>query len=78
MGAIALFLYLKEARLESFVHNDMGLTALVEPVVTDLGLELWGVDMLVQGRHKTLCVYIERESGVENYAEVVKLVDTPS
>lgn len=42
----------------------MELTALVEPVVTGLGLELWGVDMIVQGRTKTLCVYIERESGV--------------
>ena len=42
----------------------MELTALVEPVVAGLGLELWGVDMIVQGRTKTLCVYIERESGV--------------
>lgn len=46
------------------MYNDMELTALVEPVVTGLGLELWGVDMIVQGRTKTLCVYIERESGV--------------
>jgi len=64
MGAIALFFYLKEVRLECCVNNDMGLTALVEPVVTSLGLELWGVDMLVQGHNKTLCVFIERESGV--------------
>lgn len=64
MGAIALFFYLKEMRQECCVHNDMGLTALVEPVVTSLGLELWGVDMLVQGHNKTLCVFIERESGV--------------
>lgn len=46
------------------MYNDMELTALVEPVVAGLGLELWGVDMIVQGRTKTLCVYIERESGV--------------
>lgn len=46
------------------MSNDMGLTALIEPVVTGLGLELWGVDMLVQGSLKTLCVYIERKDGV--------------
>lgn len=44
--------------------SDMGLTALIEPVVASLGLELWGVDMVVQGRNKTLCVYIECEPGV--------------
>lgn len=46
------------------MYNDVELTALIEPVVTGLGLELWGVDMIVQGRNKTLCIYIERESGV--------------
>lgn len=46
------------------MYNDMGLTELVEPVVTGLGLELWGLDMRVQGHQKTLCVYIEREAGV--------------
>lgn len=46
------------------MYNDVELTALIEPVVAGLGLELWGVDMIVQGRNKTLCIYIERESGV--------------
>jgi ribosome maturation factor RimP len=52
------------------VLSDMSLTELVEPVVIGLGLELWGVDMIVQGRSKTLCVYIERDDeagiGVED------------
>lgn len=46
------------------MYNDVELITLIKPVVTGLGLELWGVDMVVQGRNKTLCIYIERESGV--------------
>ena len=44
--------------------SDMGLTELVKPVVEGLGLEFWGLDMVVQGRDKTLRVYIEREAGI--------------
>jgi len=52
------------------VISDVGLVELVEPVVVSLGLEFWGLDMVVHGREKVLCVYIERESeagvGVED------------
>ena len=44
--------------------SDMGLTELVKPVVDGLGLEFWGLEMIVQGREKTLRVYIENETGV--------------
>ena len=41
------------------------LVALIEPVVTALGCELWGVEYQVQGRQALLRVYIDRpEQGV--------------
>ena len=43
------------------------LQELLEPSVTALGLELWGVEYASQGRHSTLRVYIEntdREAGI--------------
>ncbi|MGS2718140.1 ribosome maturation factor RimP [Eionea flava] len=36
------------------------LTALIEPVVTALGCELWGLEYLTQGRQATLRIYIEK------------------
>lgn len=40
------------------------LHALIEPVVSSLGCELWGLEYLTQGRQSTVRVYIEREQGV--------------
>lgn len=40
------------------------LKALLEPAVTSLGFELWGVEYLVRGRHRLLRVYIDREEGI--------------
>ncbi|MCS2608237.1 ribosome maturation factor RimP [Halomonas dongshanensis] len=40
------------------------LHALIEPIVSAMGFELWGIDFLSQGKHSRLVVYIERESGV--------------
>lgn len=34
---------------------------LIEPTVTALGLELWGVEHVIQGRHSVLRVYIDKE-----------------
>lgn len=36
---------------------------LIEPTVSALGVELWGVEYLSQGRHSVLRVYIDREEG---------------
>ncbi len=44
--------------------SDMGLTELVRPVVEGLELEFWGLEMVVQGREKTLRVYIESDKGI--------------
>jgi len=48
----------------SVATKHAALHALIEPVVTAMGFELWGVDHLSQGKHSRLVIYIERESGV--------------
>ncbi|RKQ95800.1 ribosome maturation factor RimP [Kushneria sinocarnis] len=44
--------------------SEAALTALIEPAVTALGFELWGIDYKSQGRHSKLVVYIDGENGV--------------
>ena len=39
-------------------------TELVDPTIQALGLELWGIELLQQGRYSLLRIYIEREEGV--------------
>ena len=40
------------------------LKAILEPAVTALGFELWGVEYLVRGRHRLLRVYIDGPNGI--------------
>lgn len=40
------------------------LTAMLAPVVTSMGCELWGLEYLSQGKHSTLRLYIDKEGGV--------------
>lgn len=40
------------------------LTSLIEPVVTGLGYDMWGVEYLPQGKHSLLRVYIDSEDGI--------------
>nr|WP_300312221.1 ribosome maturation factor RimP [Halomonas sp.] len=44
--------------------KDSALEALIEPVVTAMGFELWGIDYLSQGKHSRLVIYIDHENGV--------------
>ncbi|GED23108.1 ribosome maturation factor RimP [Halomonas halmophila] len=44
--------------------KDTALKALIEPIVTAMGFELWGIDYLSQGKHSRLVVYIDHENGV--------------
>ncbi|MBF8223711.1 MULTISPECIES: ribosome maturation factor RimP [Halomonadaceae] len=44
--------------------KDSALKALIEPVVTAMGFELWGVDHLSQGKHSRLVIYIDGPEGV--------------
>lgn len=38
---------------------------IVEPVVTALGFQLWGIEYLGQGRHTLLRVYLDKEGGID-------------
>ena len=37
---------------------------LIEPSVTALGFELWGIEYLVQGAHSVLRIYIDSKDGI--------------
>ena len=41
------------------------LRSLIEPVVTGMGFELWGLEHLTQGRFSILKIYIDAEKGIE-------------
>ena len=41
------------------------LKALIEPVVTGLGYELWGLEQVANGRQTLLKVYIDAADGIE-------------
>lgn len=51
---------------------------IVEPVVAALGLRLWGIEYLGQGRHTLLRVYIDRDEGVgiEDCAETSRQISS--
>ena len=40
------------------------LQQLLEPVVTALGCELWGIERLSQGKHSMLRIYIDKADGI--------------
>lgn len=40
------------------------LQELIEPSVTALGFELWGIEYLAQGAHSVLRIYIDSEDGI--------------
>ncbi len=52
------------------------LETLLSPTVTAMGLRMWGVEYLGQGRHAVLRVYIDRDDGVtiEDCEQVSKQV----
>lgn len=41
------------------------LEAMIEPVVTALGCQLWGVERLSQGKYSILKIYIDAEKGID-------------
>ncbi len=44
--------------------GETGLSKLIEPVVQELGCELWGIEKLQQGRQVILKIYIESAKGI--------------
>ncbi|GHE20955.1 ribosome maturation factor RimP [Halomonas urumqiensis] len=56
--------------------KDAALHALIEPVVSAMGFELWGIDFLSQGKHSRLVIFIDHDNGisVEDCADVSRQV----
>lgn len=51
--------------MKSTVNSSVALvTELIDTTIQALGLELWGVELLQQGKYSLLRIYIEREEGV--------------
>ena len=44
--------------------KDAVLNALIEPVVTAMGFELWGIERIAQGKHSRVVVYIDSADGI--------------
>ncbi|MEX2129896.1 MAG: ribosome maturation factor RimP [Pseudohongiellaceae bacterium] len=44
--------------------SDRKIFALLEPTVAALGLELWGIERISQGRRSLLRIYIDRDAGI--------------
>jgi ribosome maturation factor RimP len=54
------------------------LEALIKPVVTGLGCELWGMERIVQGKYSLLKIFIDADDGinVEDCARVSRQVSS--
>jgi|TARA_B110000305_G_scaffold1989_1_gene1973 ribosome maturation factor RimP len=51
--------------VKSTVNSSVALvTELIDTTIQVLGLDLWGVELLQQGKYSLLRIYIEREEGV--------------
>lgn len=57
-------------------NKNAALEALIEPVVTAMGFELWGIEHLSQGKHSRLVIYIDSLEGitVDHCADVSRQV----
>lgn len=40
------------------------LKTLIEPTITAMGFDLWGIDYLAQGQHSRLVIYIDHTDGI--------------
>jgi ribosome maturation factor RimP len=45
-------------------RSERQIADLLEPTITALGLELWGVEHISQGRHSVLRIYIDNPDGI--------------
>ena len=46
------------------MSNPQLIQELIEPAVSALGYELWGVEYVSQGKFSTLCIYIDKSEGI--------------
>jgi len=58
--------------------RDERIRNIVEPVLTALGLTLWGIEYLGQGRHTLLRIFIDKEGGIniEDCAEASRQISS--
>jgi len=45
-------------------RSERQITALLEPTINALGLQLWGIEYIGQGKNSVLRIYIENEQGI--------------
>lgn len=50
--------------MQVLTGNQKSIVDLIEPTVNALGLELWGVEHMLQGKRSLLRVYIDKEEGI--------------
>lgn len=60
VGLVPIFCWWRVKKLANVQH----VQELIESAVTALGCELWGVQLLSQGRHSTLRIYIDKPEGI--------------
>ena len=46
------------------MSNVESIQALIEPSIEALGYELWGIELVAQGRFSTLRIYVESDKGI--------------
>lgn len=51
-------------RAEPVKKSEATVRGLIEPTIQALGLQLWGVEHVSQGRYSTLRIYLESEDGI--------------
>ena len=46
-------------------NRTTALTEMFQPVIEAMGLQLWGIEYLPQGKHSILRVYLDKEGGID-------------
>lgn len=46
------------------MKHTLDIENLLEPVISSLGYELWGIEYLAQGKHSTLRIFIDAPGGI--------------
>lgn len=75
-GPGAHFLFLSQ--IQVMASRAELIREIVEPVLTALGYQLWGIEYLGQGKHTLLRIYLEKEGGVnvEDCAEASRQISS--
>ena len=61
---MAHFLFWLQENVRYLKASERQLARLLEPSITAMGLQLWGIEQFSQGKHSLLRIYIESDEGV--------------